>query len=129
MRSGNWSSLAWVAGAALLLGQACSSSGSASRLELENGDSGRTVVVAVGDEIRVTLQTIGPGQYGSPTVSSGAVGFLGASPAGDPNPGGPRQLYRFEATASGRAEISIAHEGGVPGGPSVAPFDLAVEVH
>ena len=129
MWRGNRSSLAWAAGAAMLLAQACSSSGSPTRLELENGDSGRTVAVAVGDEIRVTLQTIGPGQYGNPTVSSSSVGFLGVSAAGDPNPGGPRQLYRFEATASGRAEISIVHEGGVPGGPSVAPFDLVVEVH
>jgi hypothetical protein len=66
---------------------------------------------------------------GNPAVSSAAVDFLGVSTAGNPNPGGPRQLYRFEAAASGRAEISIAHEGGVPGGPSFAAFDVVIEVH
>jgi hypothetical protein len=33
-------------------------------ISLGNADAGRTLAAAVGDQIEVTLQTIGPGQYG-----------------------------------------------------------------
>jgi hypothetical protein len=98
-------------------------------ITLTNSDTGRSVAVAVGDEIDVTLQTIGPGQYGIPTLSSESIRFLSVSLAGSPNPGGPRQLFRFEAMAAGRAKISIAHEGGAPGGPTTPAFRITVEVH
>jgi hypothetical protein len=87
----------------------------------------RGVVAAVGDKIEVTLQTIGPGQYGTATSSS-SVRVLGeAPPAGEPNPGGVRQLYRFEAVASGRASIAIPH-GGSPSEAPASPFAITVEV-
>ena len=83
-------------------------------ISLDNGNTGQSVVAAVGEKIEVTLQTVGPGQYGDPIVSSGSVKFLEESSAGTPNPGGPRQLYRFEAVSSGQANITIPHTDGLP---------------
>jgi hypothetical protein len=97
-------------------------------ISLTGADSGRGVVAEVGDRIEVTLQTIGPGQYGDPILSSAAVTFLGEEPAGPPNPGGPRQLYRFEAAASGQCAITIPHTDGFPGGPATPAFAITVTV-
>jgi ABC-type tungstate transport system substrate-binding protein len=96
-------------------------------ISLGNADVGRTVVVGVGDTIELTLQTIGPGRYGTPTVSSGSIAYLGESPAGPPNPGGTRQLYRFEAVVLGRADIRIPHSGGVTE-PANREFTVTVDV-
>jgi hypothetical protein len=111
----------------VLLAAGCGSS--AGRIiSVTNGQPGQTLVASVGDTIEVTLQTIGPGQYGDPLVSSGSLRFLGQSPAGAPNPGGPRQLYRFKAVASGQAEITIQHTRGLPQGPTPPAFTLIVKV-
>ncbi len=118
---------AWVCGMALLAVSGCGASGKQT-LRLGNGDAGRRLIAAVGDTIEVTLQTIGPGHYGSPVLSSGSVVFLGESSAGPPIPAGPTQLYRFEAVASGLAEITIAHTGGPTEGPAIPPFVLTVGV-
>ena len=122
-----WSAaLACASGVAALRAGGCGSS-EGRTISLSNADSGGTVVAAVGDRIEVTLQTIGPGQYGTPMSSSVSVSFLGESSAGPPNPGGVRQLYRFEAVASGRADITIPHGGGLPLNPRPA-FAIRVEV-
>jgi hypothetical protein len=120
-----FAALACASAVAALLAGCGSSEGRT--LSLSNADSGGTVVAAVGDRIEVTLQTIGPGQYGTPISSSVSVSFLGESSAGPPNPGGVRQLYRFEAVASGRADITIPHSGGLPQNPRPA-FAIRVEV-
>ena len=98
-------------------------------ISLSTADSGKTVVATVGDTIEVTLQTIGPGQYGTPTLSSASVTFVGEwpSPPSEQGPGGVRQLYRFEAVSSGRADVVIPHGGGFPQNP-IPPFDFTVEV-
>jgi hypothetical protein len=96
---------------------------SRNRVSLTNGDSGRAVSVAVGDGIDITLQTVGPGQYSTnPTVSSGVLRFVSVSDVRPPNPGGPRQLFRFDTVGQGRATISIPH--------TVQPtaFELTVDV-
>jgi hypothetical protein len=122
-----YATFAFALGMAVFPAIGCGSSGSET-ISLNNADSGRTVVAAVGDKVEVTLQTVGPGQYGIPTSSSASVIFLGeSSPPGQPNPGGVRQLYRFEAVASGRADISIPQSGGPPQGPRPA-FAITVEV-
>jgi hypothetical protein len=75
-----------------------------------SGDNGRLLSVGVGDEIDVTLQTIGPGQYDErPSVSFAGIVFSKASILTPPNPGGPRQLFQFTAVAPGHAVISILH--------------------
>ncbi len=92
-------------------------------LRLSNSDSGSQVEVSVGSEIVVTLQTIGFGQYGTPSVSSPALQFLGVA-AGPPNPGGPVQQYRFLARSAGRAHMSIPFTGGVGPNASTPAFNL-----
>jgi hypothetical protein len=112
--------------AALLFAASCHPS--SDHIGLDNSSNGRTVSVAPGARIDVTLQTIGPGQYGTPTVSSGSIRFSGESSAGEPNPGGPRQLFRFEAVTVGRADITIPHTTVDPPSPQVPPFVVAVDV-
>jgi hypothetical protein len=64
----------------------------------------------LGDEIDVILQTIGPGQYDEqPSVSSPAIVLSKVSIVTPANPGGPRQLFQFEAVAADHTVISIPH--------------------
>lgn len=102
---------------------------STDRISLDNSSNGRAVSVAPGDRVDISLQTIGPGQYETPTVSSGSVRFLGESSAGMPNPGGPTQMFRFEAVTVGRAEITIPHTVSDPPSPQTSPFGIVVDVH
>ena len=120
-----WAFLA--ATGALLLADGCGSSHDV--VNLQNSDSGRSMAVAVGDEVDVTLQTIGPGQYGTPSLSSSSVKFVGVSSVGAPNPGGPKQLFRFAATGAGRALLTIPHEGDLPEATTVPPFVLTIDVY
>lgn len=99
---------------------------SPSAIEVDNADSGQAVTAAVGQEIRVTLGTIGPGNYGDPLITSSSVRFLNMSYPKEQNPGGPTQVYRFEAMSVGRADIRIPHEGGFP--VPREPFTLTVVV-
>ena len=76
----------------------------------DSRDNGRLLSVGSGDEIDVTLQTIGPGQYDDhPSVSSPAVVFSKVAILTPPNPGGPRQLFQFKAVSPGQPVISIPH--------------------
>jgi YD repeat-containing protein len=78
--------------------------------KFDRDDSGQVRSVRSGDEIQITLQTIGPGHYDEhPSISSAAVEFSKVSYAAPPNPGGPRQLFQFTAVAAGQAVISIPH--------------------
>lgn len=82
---------------------------------LGNTDNGRVVSVKIGEEIDVTLQTIGPGEYDQhPDVSSRSISLLSVSYVSPPNPAGPRQLFQFKALAPGQAAISILHTGQNP---------------
>jgi hypothetical protein len=103
-------------------------SSTANPIDLSNVDSGKTVSAVVGQEIDVTLQTIGPGSYGAPQISSSALRFLAVSLTGAPNPGGPRQLFRFESVTQGQAEIRVPHLPSRTPGTS-APFVVVVNVH
>jgi hypothetical protein len=107
----------------LMTGCGSPSSPSGNELRLDNGDNGRLLSVRSGDEIRVTLQTIGPGQYDElPSVSSPAVVFLRVSILTPPNPAGPRQLFEFRAVAAGHAVVSIPHTGQNP------RFEITIDV-
>ncbi len=90
--------------------------------ELDNANNGDVVTAAVGDEIDITLQTVGPGEYGTPQISSPVVRFLQVSEVSPPNPGGPTQLFQFKAASSGEAVISIPHTGSNP------TFKLTIDV-
>ena len=78
----------------------------------EMGSTSRSLSVPAGSQFSVTLQTIGPGEYGSPpTVSSGAVHFLDVSSVSPYVPAGPTQRFRFAATTRGKAVIVFQHTG------------------
>ena len=73
-----------------------------------SGDTPTTVVIAAGQELRVTLGTVGPGAYDSlPSISSSTLRFLDMTFPPGQVPGGPRQLFRFIGAASGTAVISF----------------------
>jgi hypothetical protein len=91
-------------------------------IALSRSDSGSTLAAAVGQALDVTLQTIGPGEYGAPSLSSPAIRFLDVSYPSQQNPGGPRQLFRFRAVSAGTVDVSIAHTGDNP------PFSITVIV-
>jgi hypothetical protein len=114
-----------VATVGILWMTGCSSpsSPSGNELSLDNRDNGRVLSVRPGEEIHVTLQTIGPGEYELPHVSSSAVVFLGVSILTPQNPGGPRQLFQFRVVAAGHADISFPHTGQNP------RFAITVDVH
>ena len=83
--------------------------------QLTSKDNGRFVGLAFHQEVDLTLQTIGPGQFGEPVISSQAVSFEGMTFPTAQNPGGPTQLYRFRTVADGNAVITIPHDnGGAP---------------
>jgi hypothetical protein len=85
-------------------------------LSLNRTNDGQRVTAKVGQPIVVTLQTIGPGRYGTPQISSFAVRFEGSAFAlpREQNPGGPKQVYRFTATAEGKAQVRIPHTDSNP---------------
>ena len=116
--------LVWMA---ILLTAGCGSSEN-KIISVDNDVAGQSVVASVGEKIEVTLQTVGPGQYGDPILSSESVKFLEESSAGTPNPGGSRQLYRFEAVSSGQVSITIPHTGDLPNGPAIPAFTITVTV-
>lgn len=75
----------------------------------------RTVSIAVGQELHVTLGTVGPGAYDSlPAISSPALRFLDMTYPAAQVPAGPTQLFRFIAAARGTAIVSFHHSGTNP---------------
>ena len=111
--------------AVLLVGLCCHSS--EQLITLDRSDNGRTVAVEVGDQFEVALESVGPGRFASPVVSSGSVRFLSeseSSPSGPSTPGGGKtQKFRFEAFAPGRSEIAI------PFDPTGWTFAFTVQVY
>jgi hypothetical protein len=106
-----------IAATGILSIVSCSSPSNPSdnRISLGNADNGRVVSVKINEEIDVTLQTIGPGEYDQhPDVSSRSINLLSVSYVSPPNPAGPRQLFQFKAVAPGQAVISIVHTGQNP---------------
>jgi len=91
-------------------------------VELGNSDDGTTVAVTQGETIRLVLQTIGPGDYMDPDVSSPAVEFVSSGLEELQNPGGPRRTYHFLAREAGTSRIQIPHSG------SLATFTLTLSV-
>ncbi|MEA3246556.1 MAG: hypothetical protein U9Q74_10415, partial [Gemmatimonadota bacterium] len=65
---------------------------------------------SVGQELKLTLSTIGPGEYASPPLIVGtSVEFIDAAVVPPFTPGGPTQLFRFKAVRSGQAVIRFTH--------------------
>ena len=76
---------------------------------------GQTLRVAVGEELDLTLQTVGPGEYQSPpSVSSSSLQFLDATPITPTSRWGIAQVFRFKGVAPGQAIVVIRHSGNSP---------------
>jgi|SRR5215831_17962820 len=122
--------LCGIATIAILLITGCGSpSGPSSGNEwrLGIGDNGRLLSVKPGDQIRVTLGTVGFGEYDEhPSVSSPAVVFVSVSVVPPFNPGGPTQLFEFRAVAAGHAVVSIPHTQDPPF--PRPPFEVSIDV-
>src|SRR4051812_8851233 len=70
----------------------------------------RMLSLSVGQELDLTLQTVGPGEYISPpAISSAAVHFLDVSLVSPAVPAGPTQRFRFRAEAPGQAVLTFQH--------------------
>jgi hypothetical protein len=65
--------------------------------------------VKVGEEVTVTLRTLGPGRFEDPVISSAAVRLIESSVLPAQETESMRQLYRFKALGQGRAELLFHH--------------------
>jgi len=92
-------------------------------LVVSGADSGHRLTATVGQQIEVTLATIGPGQFGLPVVSSPAVQFENVALRLPVNPGGPTQTYIFRAANPGEAALAIRHTD------QERNFTLIIQVH
>ena len=79
------------------------------------GSQGQMLNLAVGQELDVTLQTVGPGQYLSPPfVSSASLRFVDVAFVGPYVPAGPTQRFRFEGAAPVQVIVVFQHSGNDP---------------
>ena len=74
-----------------------------------NGSPSQTFSIKTGRELEITLQTIGPGAYMTPTVSSPAIRFVGAEFVTPAVPAGATQRFQFQAVKPGVAVIVFQH--------------------
>jgi hypothetical protein len=99
----------------LLLCSALLLAGCGDGLVTESGRPSRTLVVKAGQELHLTLQTLGPGAYASPpSISSPAVRFLDESQVIPVVPAGSTQRFRFLAVLRGEAVVIFTHTGQNP---------------
>jgi hypothetical protein len=76
---------------------------------LSDSATGSTVNAEVGQTLKLTLHTIGPGNYDSPSSTEPVLRFVGEDDPKAQNPGGPTQLYEFDAASAGTVTVTIPH--------------------
>jgi hypothetical protein len=76
-------------------------------LSLNFTKNGQRLAATVGQQIEITLGTVGGPQYGEPLVSSSTIRLESTALGWPPNPGGPSFTYIFEAVAEGEAQVTI----------------------
>ena len=76
-------------------------------LALNFANNGQHVSARVGQQIEISLGTVGPRQYGTPEISSPALQLVSTAQDWPPNPGGPSFVYIFEAVAEGEARLTV----------------------
>lgn len=125
-RSPSWFSPALVTLATLTAcgGQSAAGSNGAAQppIALSQGATGSNLDASPTQEIDITLQTIGPGEYGTPSISSDSVRFLEVTTPAALTPGGSTQEFRFEAENAGTAVVTIPHT------VKSEPFDVTITV-
>jgi hypothetical protein len=76
-------------------------------LSLNFRNNGQRLSATAGQQIEITLGTVGPKQYGEPQVSSPAIRLESIALDWPPNPGGPTFIYIFEAAAEGEVQVKV----------------------
>ena len=76
-------------------------------LSLNITNNGQHLRATVGQQIQITLGTVGPKYFGTPQVFSPAIQLESVELAGPQNPGGPTYVYFFQAIAEGEAQVKI----------------------
>ena len=76
-------------------------------LDLDQAACGQSIVAALGDTIRLSVGTVGPGSFGLPVGSGTTLTFIRSFAAPPYTPGGLHQQFVFLAAASGTADITI----------------------
>jgi hypothetical protein len=85
------------------------------------------LAVLVGDQIEITLGSIGPGwQYDEPQISSSAIQLVNTALQSPPNPGGPVYIYTLKASAGGDARFNVHFTNGIS--RSDETFTLTIQV-
>lgn len=78
--------------------------------------AGETIHLTVGEELDLTVWTVGPGEYmAPPSISSGALRFLDAQTVPRSLPSrSSEQLFRFRGKSPGIVVVTIQHSGASP---------------
>jgi len=77
-------------------------------VNVDTSELNRTIEVSVGSQVAVTLQTIGPGEFAAPELSSPSLRFLNVEYV-NPVPAGPTQRFTFFADARGTSVVVFRH--------------------
>lgn len=87
----------------------------------------KSVSIAVGQELRITLGNVGPAKYESPPqISSSVLTFLRVDIIPPFTPGGPTQQFSFKAVRRGQA---VVHFRRLLGDSLVSFVEDTVRVH
>lgn len=76
-------------------------------LSLDFTNNRQRLATRVGQQIEISLGTVGPRQYGTPEISSQAIQLESIALDWPPNPGGPRFVYIFEAISEGDGQVHV----------------------
>jgi hypothetical protein len=76
-------------------------------LSLSFFNNGQQMSARVGQQIEISLGTVGPRQYGAPEISSPAIQLVSTAQDWPPNPGGPSFVYIFQAVAEGEVRVTV----------------------
>jgi hypothetical protein len=76
-------------------------------LSLSFANNGQHVSAREGQQIEISLGTVGPRQYGTPEISSASVRLMSTAQDWPPTPGGPAFVYIFEAVAEGETQLRV----------------------
>jgi len=76
-------------------------------LSLSFANNGQHVSARVGQQIEISLGTVGPRQYGTPEISSPALQLVSTALDWPANPGGLSLVYIFQAVAEGEARVTV----------------------
>ena len=97
-------------------------------LALDFANNGQHVSARVGQQIEISLRTIGPRQYGTPEISSPAIRLLNTAQDWPANPGGPGFIYVLEAAAEGEARVIVPAMNGGPPYTNDITFTVTIRV-